>query len=108
LQKSHGLAESIIATEIIDLNGNGKTKKDLEPLIKKEEGRTWVVDEVYMGMPWEPEVWLEKFGSPERYNLKSGNPKALQMFYFESIDMSLIVNILKNEIAAWREGRAED
>jgi len=39
-----------------------------------------------------------------RFRERTGNPQVLHMYYFKSIDMTLMVNVLKKEIVTWRTG----
>ena len=49
---------------------------------------------------------VKNLGKYEKFNPDSGNTKILQMFYFKSVDMTFMVNLLKNEIVTYRYGRA--
>ena len=49
---------------------------------------------------------VKNLGKYEKFDPTSGNPKVIQMFYFKSVDMTFMVNLLKNEIVTYRYGRA--
>lgn len=104
-----GLSEGddIRAVKTISLKGNGQPQEVLDRLLQKEKGRRWVRSNVYGGYPWNPDFWNKKFGAWENFDPPTGNPQILRMMYFPSIDMTLLVNIYKNEIATWSLGRGE-
>lgn len=104
--------EDIEVAKSINMRGNGKTQKAFQALLaqerKKRDGRQWVMSNVHGGYPWDPVFWSKKFGSWENFDPPTGNPQILRMMYFPSIDMTLLVNIHKNEIATWSLGRSEE
>ncbi|WP_455064078.1 hypothetical protein [Prevotella fusca] len=100
--------DDIKAVKTISLKGNGQPQKVLGQLLQKEKGRRWVMSNVHGGYPWDPVFWSKKFGSWENFDPPTGNPKILRRMYFPSIDMTLLVNIYKNEVATWSPGRSEE
>lgn len=71
----------------------------------KAEGQKWVVLNFTSGMPWDSNFWESKFGSYQELEYRGeGNPKILKMYYFKTIDMTLMVNVLKKEIVTYRKG----
>lgn len=104
--------EDIEVTKSINMRGNGKTQKAFQALLaqerKKRDGRQWVMSNVHGGYPWDPDFWNKKFGTWENFDPPTGNPQILRMMYFPSIDVTLLVNIYKNEIATWSLGRSEE
>ena len=88
-----------------------KNEKEAVILIKKsplEQKREWLEDNVIGTLPrkWDLQKMEKNLGKYERFNPDSGNPKILQMFYFKSVDMTFMVNLLKNEIVTYEYGRA--
>lgn len=63
------------------------------------------MENINMGDPWNPEMWINKFGKFEELELGRGNPDILKVFYFPKIDMTVIVNVLKKNISVWRLGK---
>ena len=80
--------------------------ESVEDMKKHNEGRRWVMLNVYMGQKWDPAFWVAKFGDWKQLEVDRGNPAIIKACYFESIDMTLIVNVLKGEIDTWRDGEA--
>ena len=72
----------------------------------QEQHQKWVMENIISGYTWNPMFWRNKFGQWKEVELAHGNPEILKMYYFESIDMTLMVNVLKNEIVIWRIGLA--
>ena len=71
----------------------------------RSEGQKWVMLNVTSGMPWDSNVWESKFGSYQELEYRGeGNPKILKMYYFKTIDTTLMVNVLKKEIVTYRKG----
>ena len=59
-----------------------------------------------MNTPWDTNFWTEKFSTWEELKLESPcSPKILNLYYFKSIDMTRLVNVLK-EIGTYRLGSA--
>ncbi len=80
-----------------------KNEKESVVPIKKsplEQKRKWVEDNVTGALPWKwnRQKMVKNLGKYEKFNPDSGNPKVLQMFYFKRVDMTFMVNLLKNEI----------
>ena len=61
---------------------------------------------VEVGERWDPAFWEGKFGSMKELTIDRYNPNIIKAYYFESIDMTLIVNVLKGQIHTWRIGKA--
>lgn len=107
VSKSCGLKQdlgySIGAMAVVTLTGTGESAEAVE---KRKQGQRWVESNVFVGTKWDPSSWVARFGSWEELELSSGNPQILKIFYFKSIDMSLMVNVLKGEIVTWQLGKA--
>ena len=101
-----GVADTITVVKVIQLNGNGKGDEEFAKHKQELEGRAWVMGEVFQGMKWNEKFWQNKFGKPGVYNSTAGNPHVLKMYYFKKIDMTIMVNTLKQEIVTWRDGKA--
>ena len=71
-----------------------------------QEKQRWVMENIYVGTKWDLSDMVERFGNFEKYDPDRFNPKIIQMFYFEDIDMTFMVNLLKGTISTWRLGRA--
>ena len=97
------LGYSISARALVTLTGTGESA---EVVKKRNQGQRWVMSNVFVGIKWDPSSWVAKFGSWKELKLTSGNPQILKMLYFESIDMTLTVNVLKGEIVTWQLGKA--
>ena len=83
--------------------GTGESVEDVET---RTEARQWVVASVYVGYEWDASFWIERFGMYEQLDVDRYNPNIIKAYYFESIDMTLIVNVLEGEIVVWRNGKA--
>lgn len=96
-----GIKETIERNTPLKLKASGGSAKAAK---SQHDGQMWVMENVVMGMTWKPGVWTKKFGPWEKVQLERGNPQVLHMYYFKSIDMTLMVNVLKKEIVTWRTG----
>lgn len=97
-----GIKDTIEAKSVVKLRASGTT---VESVRKRAEGRKWVMLNVYSGMSWDPKLWKDKFGSWQEVGYRGGgNPRILKMYYFKAIDMTLMVNVLKQEIVTFRKG----
>ena len=74
--------------------------------VKNQAGREWVMMEVYPGVAWDSKYFFKKLGPSDSFDPEEFNPKIVKMFYYPDIDMTLIVNLNKNEVMAWRDGKA--
>ncbi len=100
--KSTGINHAISASQRIEVKGSGESS---ELVAKRNEGRRWVMNNINMGTPWNPATWEERFGSLEEFPVTSINPNIIKHYYFSSIDMTVIVNVLKVEVVTWRIGK---
>jgi len=97
-----GIKNPIEGAATIKLTGSGTSVNSVK---MKAEGQKWVVLNVTSGMPWDSKFWESKFGSYQELEYRGeGNPKILKMYYFKTIDTTLMVNVLKNEIVTYRIG----
>lgn len=103
ISRSSGLSQVIETSKTVMLAGSGVSPA---VVLSKKNGQKWVIENADMGKPWVPKEWVKKFGQYEEFILTSGNPNVLKVYYFPSIDITLIVNVLKNEITVWRTGKA--
>ncbi|AFY69036.1 hypothetical protein Pse7367_0735 [Thalassoporum mexicanum PCC 7367] len=97
-----GINESIKDESQLFLGGS---RMSVESFAKRLEGQQWISSNVYSGYPWNPSEWLDRFGSWQEFPISRGNPDILKNFYFESIDMTVSVNVLKNEVVTFRDGK---
>lgn len=97
-----GITKPIVGKALVELHASGTS---VDVAIMKADGRKWVMQNVTSGMEWDPHFWKSKFGAYQelKYNGR-GNPRILKMYYFTTIDMTLMVNSLKKEIETYRMG----
>lgn len=100
--KATGIAEPIESKQPLTLDGSGESA---ESASERNEGQRWVMENVTMGMTWNPREWKQRFGDWEEFATTSRNPDVITNYYFESIDMTIVVNTVKDEIVTWRTGR---
>lgn len=65
----------------------------------------WVMENVFSGMPWDEAEWIRRFGAWEPLPVQDRNPAIISNLYFHEIDMTVVVNLLKEEVVTWRFGR---
>lgn len=97
-----GITDPIESRQPLSLDGSGESA---ESVAERNEGQRWVMENVTMGMTWKPTEWKQRFGDWEEFAATSRNPDVITNYYFESIDMTIVVNTLKDEIVTWRTGR---
>ncbi|TAL18054.1 hypothetical protein EPN96_03270 [bacterium] len=103
---------AVLTGKSIDVEGSGTvflkgSGEKLEDAKRRWSGRQWVEDKVkFADYPWEPDLWKSKFGEWELLKTENGNPNIIKMYYFKVVDITLMVNVLKNEIATYRMGRS--
>lgn len=101
---AEGINNAIKGKASVTLSASGASSSSVK---SQAEGRNWVMQNVLPNHPWNFKFWREKFGPWQEVEYRgSGNPKILKMFYFKSIDMTLLVNDLKREIVTYRMGLA--
>lgn len=104
-EKISSIDESITSeTQVLAITGSGEPS---EVYLEREEGQAWVMNNVFPGTPWEPETFRARFGEWEEFPATTRNPDIIKNYYFPSLDMTVVVNELKGEIATWgmqREG----
>lgn len=100
--RSSGVDEQLENKHPISLAGSGESA---ERAGKRNEGQKWVMENVAMGTEWEPSFWRNRFGEWEEFPVTTRNPDIISNYYFETLDMTLVINTLKNEIVVWRMGR---
>lgn len=74
--------------------------------VKNQTGREWAMTEVSPGNPWDSKYFSQKLGLPIPLDPEELNPKIVKMFYYPDADITLMVNLNKNEVMAWRDGKA--
>lgn len=102
VSKLSGVDENIEYTHPISLKGSGEPAEVAE---QRSEDQKWVMENVIVGSEWEPEFWKSRFGQWEEFPVTTMNPDIISNYYFESLDMTIIVNTLKDEVVTWRTGQ---
>ncbi|WP_430475684.1 hypothetical protein ACQ0MK_08745 [Thalassospira lucentensis] len=87
---------------VVAITGSGEPASQY---LKREEGRMWVIDNIFPGTLWEPEKIRSRFGDWVSFPATKRNPEIIKNYYFPSIDMTIVVNQLKGEVATWAKGR---
>lgn len=100
--KSAGIENAISAIQPIKITGTGESSQSAT---KKNEGRNWVYENVGSGTVWDPAGWKSRFGDWTQIPTTTMNPAIIKNYYFESLDMTIIVNTLKKEIVSWKTGK---
>ena len=100
--RATGITENIESRQSLALDGSGES---VQSVSERNEGQRWVIENVSMGMAWNPAEWRERFGAWEEFAATTRNPNIITNYYFDSIDMTLVVNTLKDEIVTWKMGR---
>lgn len=103
--KNSGITENMQVIKKIFLTGSGISAADEK---KKQDGQVWVMENISMGTPWNANDISRRFGMPIELPVEGRNPNIIKAYYYSSIDMTLIVNVLKREITIWRMGRAHN
>lgn len=97
--ESTGINRNISATQPIVITGSGESKQSVATRNKNQK---WVIENVIVGTPWKPDEWESRFGKREEIPVKSRNPEIIKNYYFPTLDMTIIVNTLKEEVVTWR------
>ena len=96
------IKDKIEAKSVIKLTASETTAKSA---MKKADGQKWVMTNFYAGMPWDQKAWKAKFGLWQEVEYRGEmDTKILKMYYFKSIDMTFIINILQQKIISYRMG----
>ncbi|WP_278913223.1 hypothetical protein [Deinococcus wulumuqiensis] len=95
--------DSLVGTDRVELAASGESAAVAQ---MREQNQKWVMANVGAGTPWNESDYVRRFGTYKELRLESGNPDVLKMYYFPDLDMTFMVNVLKNEIAVWRMGKA--
>ena len=111
-EKALNEIENVKQNTIMQHNSIANVQEENEENEEDEEDddthkqRRWFLDNFEPNMKWNIKNMTKRFGAYEKYNPEVGNPKILQMFYFEEVDITLMVNISEGTIVTWRFGRA--
>lgn len=100
--KAAGANAKIEMQKIVVLGGTGANAADAQ---RKENGQRWVMENVYGGTKWDMSTWTRRFGGTTPIQVTGLNPNIINAYYFEQIDMTIFVNVLKGEVSHWRTGR---
>ncbi|MBZ9715272.1 hypothetical protein [Deinococcus multiflagellatus] len=98
-----GLQAPLEAVTQVRLGASGQSVSAAQ---NKIELQRWVRLNVNSGDRWDSAYYVAKLGPYTPLQLESGNPRVLKMLYFPKIDMTFMVNVVKNEIVVWRSGKA--
>ncbi len=102
VSKLSGVDENIEYKHPISLKGSGEPA---EVTAQRNEDQKWVMENIIVGSEWEPEFWKSRFGQWEEIPVTTRNPTIISNYYFESLDMTIIVNTLKDEVVTWKMGQ---
>jgi len=97
-----GVNENLEHKHPISLTGSGESA---ELATQRNEGQRWVMENIIIGSEWDPEFWKGRFGQWEEFPVTTRNPHIISNYYFESLDMTIIINTLKDEVVVWKMGR---
>lgn len=93
---------NIEAIKVISYKGTGGSASAAK---EKDKLQKWVIEEVYMGYPWNLSFFIKNLGDFERYD--STLSRLHDAYYFPKADMTLLVNRVKNEVTVWRFGKKQ-
>jgi len=99
--RNSGITDEILGKQNIRILGSGVSRELVE---RMERGQKWVMENVSMGMTWKPKFWKRKFGIWDEFPVTTLNPKIIKNYYFSTIDMTIVVNVLKHEVVTWKTG----
>lgn len=102
VSKLSGVDKNIEYKHPIYLKGSGESA---EVAAQRNEDQKWVMENIIVGSEWAPEFWENRFGQWEEFPVTTMNPGIISNYYFESLDMTIIVNTLKSEVVTWRMGK---
>ncbi|WP_339859546.1 hypothetical protein [Thalassospira alkalitolerans] len=88
--------------QLLPISGSGEPA---EQYLARENGRLWIINNVFPGTPWNPSIFQEKFGEWETFPATKRNPKIIKNYYFPKLDVTVVVNELKGELVTWAKGR---
>ena len=97
------VTDSLTGSAPVHLKASGVSA---QVTVQKKKAQGWVMRNLDMDTPMRDARLVERFGRYVELPLESGNPRVLKMWYFPSIDMTFMVNVLKDEVVLWRMGRA--
>lgn len=95
-------APKLTASQPITLKASGESA---DAVRDRNAKRNWVMENIDMNMPWDEAAIVRRLGPYEKS--KSALSNLHDAYYFPKVDMTLIVNQLKQEITIWRSGRAK-
>lgn len=102
VSKLSGVDENIEYKHPVSLKGSGEPA---EVVAQRNEDQKWVMENIIVGSEWEPEFWKSRFGQWKEFPVTTRNPDVISNYYFEFLDMTIIVNTLKDEVVTWRMGK---
>jgi len=99
--KLSGVDENLEHKHSISLTGSGELAESDN---QRNEGQACVMENITIGSEWDPDFWKNRFGQWNEFPVTTKNSDIISNYYFESLDMTIIVNSFKNEITTWRMG----
>lgn len=104
LSQKYKLDKELSTSKAVTVKG----KESAKSYLFKKSSQKWVMENVISGYKWKNAFWTRKFGSYEEIQVTKLNPKIIKGYYFKKIDMTIFVNILKNEVSLYREGKVSE
>ena len=77
-----------------------------EEVARLQNARREIMLNSQVGMPWRLSAYEDKYGVSERVPVSRYNPKVITAHYFPTLDMTFIVNNLRETLVTWRLGKA--
>lgn len=88
---------------LVAISGSGEPA---EEYVWRKGAQNWVMTNVVGGERWTPDSWQRRFGPWEEFPATKRNPRIIKNYYFPRLEMTVTVNVLKQEVATWGMGRA--
>lgn len=101
----------IIGQADVTLTGSGESKAQTDAKNDaKYNAREWAMQNAGIGTPWNEDQFVAKIGpfkkSASELNLTAAPGFLFDAYYFEYVDMTIIVSRATNKVVIWRDGLA--
>jgi hypothetical protein len=99
-KEARQIKEAVTGQADVMLTGSGASKDQADDQNIKQK---WIMFNIYMGVPWNEEMFVSKLGNFSKLESKL---KSYDAYYFKKADMTIFVDRQKKAVSFWRMGQA--
>ena len=96
------IGKNVEGLNVIALTGDGQKAEDR---MERDRMQLWIMENVNPATPYFESNMRKRLGISEPVAVSRMNPNIIKGHYFPKADMTIYVNVLKNEYVTFRKGR---